>query len=217
MKTLITISLALLMSYTVKAQKARVGFVAGANYSNLVFSNTGDSDPINGMKPGITGGVVTEIDFGRLSIQPTVLFSQKGTMDKYSQDDVTVKERINLSYFELPVNVVYNFSSGRKGHFFAGAGPYIAWLASAKYKLKMGDFKDSEWLNVGAGADNDLKEIDYGLNALVGYRPSVNFSVSVHYTRGLCNLIPDVEDSEVKLMNQNFSLRIGYYFKGKQD
>ena len=101
--------------------KIAIGAKAGLNVSDIVSDGI-DSSP----RLGIVAGVFATVPFGKLSVQPEVLYSMKG----YDADklDFTVE----LDYIEFPVLIRYDFRP-RNGHVMIG--PAISRRLNAKNSL----------------------------------------------------------------------------------
>ena len=95
-----------------QAQEVRIGLRAGANYSNLA-GNINNQDTYNN-KFGFLGGVIVNVPVtsdGFFSVQPEVLYSQKGFENKPTEYSVlgipgTMQKRegsVNYNYLDVPV------------------------------------------------------------------------------------------------------------------
>lgn len=207
MKTILLCCILCTSMIAVHAQKSRVGFSAGANFSKIKAKDATEAKFL----PGVAFGLITEIEFGKVSVNPSIYYSQKG--EKFAYDDGSFKMKIN--YFELPVNILYKGRSGMNS-WFAGGGPYIASAAIAKSTLKKA-LTGKEMLNIGKDKNHDIHPKDLGLNAIVGYRLANGVSFSLNYSHGLYNINPARGNDDVKLYNRTFGIKIGYFFKGLKD
>ena len=148
-------------------------------------------------------GAVFEVSFGKLSLQPAVLFSQKGETAHtainsqsigyyyFTQSDRTSTNRYN--WLELPLNVVYTTHGDHGLQLFAG--PYVA-LGIGGYQAGTQDYSSSGVIGpssypiderISYGADTNNKGLDVGLNFGVGYRQGP-LQVQLGYGLGLLNL-----------------------------
>src|SRR6202008_3594542 len=110
-------------------------------------------------------------------------------------------------------NFVRNIKCGKSkaSTLYFGGGPYIAFnLPSKKVEHIPGNDIETD-VSFGDQPANDLRGIDYGGNAIIGYRTGMGVSVSLHYTQGARNLVP-VENGD-KIKNIAFGIRIGYLFR----
>lgn len=140
-------------------------------------------------------GVAAEINFGKLALQPALVFSQKGEQFKTvtildgavrTIDERTSNNRYN--WLELPLNVVYT-SHGDHGLQVFG-GPYVALAVGGRQvgtlttnSQNPRDFDDK--ITYGPTADN--RRLDFGFNAGVGYRQGP-VQIQLGYGLGLRNL-----------------------------
>ncbi|ALD20190.1 hypothetical protein AM218_01765 [Hymenobacter sp. DG25A] len=129
-------------------------------------------------------GVTLNAQFGNFSVQPSLLFSQKGFKIDYSESDrgytFHVETSSRLNYLELPINFVYTVG-GEEG-FQVFAGPYAAFGISGKYNYKatltgngtdesQSNEADIHYSNKIKNNDNVYyRALDAGLNAGIGYK-----------------------------------------------
>ena len=204
--TLPVLVFTIFISSTVHAQKARIGFSAGATLAQVKTEADNQKDKSD-LHLGFTLGVVADVSFGKqFSFQPALNFLQKGGKDNQTINGMSYKSAITLNYLELPLNFVYH-SKGKKGHFLTGIGPSLAYALSGKAKISSGDQTESVKLKIGNGTDDDLKPFEFSGNVLAGYESSNGIFVTVNYNFGLSNVSTD---SQSTLKNSYFGLRIGY-------
>jgi len=159
-------------------------------------------------------GAVADISLSPIfSLQPGLTYVGKGGKVDFSEmaeeaglepgDFEELKQTINFSYLELPVNLVANFNAGT-GKVFVGAGPYAAYALSGN--AKAGDLKeDAEF---GSGEDQ-VKRMDFGINFLGGYQLSNGLNIHAGYGLGLSNL---ENNSNTATKNRVFSFGLGFMF-----
>lgn len=219
--------------------KAQIGFGAhaGVNFATLKSEYTPSGGPdqkeTGKTKVGFLVGVVANIPFSSaLSFRPELNFIQKG--GKFSSNEtisgVTYidKSDVTFNFIELPLNIVYSMPAG-PGRFCVGAGPNISFGLSGKNKYSYSysgsgfpSQSGSETANVKFDGkknadlppnDNDihLKALDFGGNALVGYKMNMGFFFNAGYTFGFSNLDPNPNTS---LKTGGFTIKIGYMFSG---
>lgn len=171
------ISTSLLMQTELKAQQ-KVGIKGGLNLSNL----TGDTNDKNLLAGFHVGGWLEAPVTEALSIQPELLFSQKGLKQDYNWDELNVETRLRLNYLEIPVNLVYHLS---KDFSFEG-GPYIGYLLSAKMEATSENNSGSiEYLK--ELDRNDFNQFDFGLG--FGLRYYFNpLYLGFNYKAGFANI-----------------------------
>lgn len=193
MKFYVTVALAaIFMAGSAKAQHVNMGVKAGLNVYNINTDNNTSYDS----KTGLNLGLIGHIHLSRqLALQPEVVYSAQGA--KYTVAGTETK--IKLNYINVPVLFQYMFDNG----FRLQAGPQVGFLASAK----------SETNNTDTDIKNNLKSIDFGLGAGVGYvHPASGFGVDARYNLGLSNIN---ENTAVKSTNNGFQVGVFYLFKHK--
>jgi hypothetical protein len=211
MKTITTFMMLmiLLTSRSLSAQTT-VGLTGGASFANVTAKAEGISVSAK-MKTGFTAGLFVNFPLSsNFSFQPALNFVQKGSK---SSDD-TYSEKTNFNYFEVPLNFVYNNSG-----FFAGAGPSISFGLSGRDKfIDKIDASRSENVKVKFGSDDDqAKRLEFGVNALTGYKTVSGFLFAINYNLGLSNLMnrnPDDEGGTIK--NKYFAIKIGFLLNGNK-
>ncbi|UOQ97521.1 PorT family protein [Hymenobacter sp. 5317J-9] len=129
-----------------QAQSApRFGLKAGVSSATYA----GKDNTATTAKIGVNAGITLNLGLtDQLSIQPEVLFSQKGTKLSYNQDnsDVTVfltngnafgrkgsgTYTQTLNYLDVPVLLRYNIGPTDGAGFFVEAGPQVSFLLSQR-------------------------------------------------------------------------------------
>lgn len=207
----ILLTLAIAMPFAA-GQKVSFGILGGVNFQNLNGKDNDGDKLENKIKPGFHAGFNVQIpivpDF---YFQPGLLFTTKGCKDTEDSPDI----KVNISYLELPLNLVYKPLVG-KGHFMLGFGPYLGYGISGK--VKSGD--DSEDIKFSNKVDSPqtaltLRPFDAGANIFAGYELPVGLFFQLNTQLGLLNIQPEyegMEDNELTLKNTGFSLSAGFRF-----
>ncbi|GAA3964114.1 hypothetical protein GCM10022407_08470 [Hymenobacter antarcticus] len=142
-------------------------------------------------------GAVLEVAFRRFSLQPALVFSQKGeqfdaatSMSGVAGVSSTELSTVNRSnWLELPVNMVYTLHG-----FQLFAGPYVALAVGGRQRgtlmeaspfERFGPFDYDKKLYYGKGTTN--RRLDAGVNFGLGYRKGP-LQVQLGYGLGLRNL-----------------------------
>ena len=186
-----------LSSTAAHAQGARIGIKAGPSLTSLIGK---DADGFK-YKFGFHGGILAELGVtDNFAIQPEVLFSMKGAKVDDSQDG-----RVNQSYIDVPVL----FKVKADGLFFE-AGPQVGFLANAKYKED----------GISESAKSDLKKVDFGYAAGLGYQAASGPMIGLRYNGGFTKVGSSQTYGNIKLeagkvYNSAFQLYVGYLFGGK--
>lgn len=180
----------------------KYGLKAGANFYQIGGSDADDFKEDRKMKIGLAGGAFVNIPINEtFSVQPELLYSMEGNLQKYEEMGVDVKTSYNLSYINIPVLVQYNASG-----FYAETGPQIGFLMSAKGKVEV----DGEEV-----ADEDIKESLKSINVSwaigLGYKLKSGIGFGARYNLGLTS-IADADDT--KVTSSGFHVGISYTFGG---
>lgn len=125
----------------------RIGPQVGLNRTSASLTSTDlayqvDRPFAHTYRFGFEAGMLASLGFGRLSVQPALLFSQKGfnIQDEYTAatlpNGVTPFFRTDatyrLNYLTMPINVVYALQDDGQGfHLFAG--PYLGLLLGGDF------------------------------------------------------------------------------------
>jgi Outer membrane protein beta-barrel domain len=181
---------AIMLALAATAQHVNIGIKVGLNIYTINNDNNAKYDPKAGLNLGLIGHIhLTK----QLAFQPEIVYSGQGA--KFTTAGVETK--INLDYINLPLLFQYMFDNG----FRIQAGPQIGFLVNAKSKT-------------GSNATdikNNLKTVDFGLGAGVGYvHPPTGFGVDARYNLGLSNIN---DNSTVKSYNRGFQVGVFYLFK----
>ncbi|MGE6221375.1 porin family protein [Nubsella zeaxanthinifaciens] len=214
-KIVLLLALSAGLGLAAKAQDKPVSFgvKAGVAFANMDFSVMGISLSMD-TKTSFYVGANADIKVSELlSLQPGLTFINKGTKSSASSFDdggfslESEEATLNLSYLELPVNLLANFNAG-SGKFFVGAGPYAGYALSGN--TKSGGVKED--LTFGSGED-DIKRFDFGANFLTGYQLSNGLSINAGYSFSLGNLANDNNSGlDGKAKNKVFSVGLGFRF-----
>ncbi len=147
--TLFVLATSLSVSLAQAQTSFRFGPRLGANLSTATFNSleqatTGSSVLSTGRTPllGVQVWLAASIGAGPWTVQPALLFSQKGVRQKATATDrfagetltMTLDATSRVNFLELPVNVVYAFGPEGEG-FQVFAGPYVALAVGGKAEI----------------------------------------------------------------------------------
>ena len=228
MKKFIFSAVVIFTAISVNAQNKTVsankfGIQAGTNFSTYNEEFPNNVERKSDSKLGFTIGALADIDFGNsVSFRPELNFIQKGGEQKYNFNANTkVQEELTLNYIQFSPNFVYNFTAGM-GQFFIGVGPELSFGLGGKSKTEVNtsgtttittrtetDVKFDSKKN--AAGVRHLKSVDYGANAILGYKFNNGLFLRGGYTAGLNNL--SYEDNS-SFKTGGINLKVGYMFKG---
>ncbi len=132
-----------------------LGAKAGLNLSNLSMEDASDKN----MLAGFHGGLFVNMPLsGSFSVQPELLFSQKGAKWTSETSIADSEVKLNLNYLEVPVNLVYNLAEDFDFQF----GPYVGFLTNTKSEgtLTVGNvtYQTSDELD-----KDNFNTVDFGL------------------------------------------------------
>lgn len=195
------------------AQTISVGPRLGVNFGTQKVSGSDEAfaDDWNDKVEANTGlqiGGVANIKFNEtFSVQPELLFTQKGYKFEDDSESVTGK----YDYLELPLLAKISFGSPDFQGFIT-AGPTFGYWASGKDTYKSGGSEFSE--DVDFDNDDFIENrteiggsIGAGFAALLG-AGSLNFDV--RYGAGFSSIYDSADDD--KLKNSGISVSIAYLF-----
>ncbi len=173
-----------------------IGIKGGVNFANV---GGADAAPNSKTLIGFAAGGYLEISLPVLfTIQPEVLYSQKGFIADENISGTNVKVTGSLNYLEIPVLVKFSLPVPVvKPSLYAG--PAMGILLSAKAKAEAS----------GQSSETDIKDqitsTDWGL--VVGASANIAIiTVDIRYTLGLATID---KTSTTKAYNRVFSLMVG--------
>lgn len=226
MKTKIILFFAALMFSTtlVSAQSSgmQFGILGGVNFQNLNGKDYSGNKLENDMIVGFHAGVNVLIPIApEFYFQPGLLFSTKGATNENVVLGTTITTTTNLSYIELPINLVYRGELGN-GFVLVGFGPYVGYGIGGKVSVEGGSVtleNDVEFKSVVETDDELLtpyfKAFDAGANVFAGYEMAGGLFFQLNAQLGLLNINPEdkrIIDDESSVKNTGFGLSLGYRF-----
>ncbi len=123
-----------------------IGLKAGANLSNVIQHI--DENTTNGSKAGFVGGLFLELPIVKgFSIQPEVLFSQKGYKSKGSYLSTPYEYKVTSNFIDVPLLAKFKTSE----NFGIVIGPQFSFLTSTKTKYTI----SNSGFETIKNADND--------------------------------------------------------------
>ncbi|KAA9331609.1 PorT family protein [Hymenobacter busanensis] len=212
-----------------QAQGVRLGFRAGGNYSNLAGNIQNEATYNN--KIGFLGGVMLNADLsgdGFLSLQPEVLFSQKGFENKPTEYSRTLlgigytekrEGKVNYNYLDVPVLLKINADG-----FVFEAGPQFSYLLNSNNETKtIRTTSDGRTTTQEATNQNDvsgLNRAELGYAAGVGYQAENGLGLSLRYTGAFSDFVKSDNGTYFNGDLQNarqsaFQLSLGYLIPSK--
>jgi len=192
------------------------GVKAGVNITNQLYK-----DDIKTLSTDFTtktgfhlGGTVEILLLSHISFESGLFFSTKG----YNFDDNLYKCRVNLNYFEIPMNGVYTLKLKDFNLLFY-TGPYVGYAFSGKikslnemYSNSIGAQKELK-IDIGYDKSKDMyKPLELGLNIGTGIEMN-RISLRVQYGFSLSNIAGYSSDG-TKIKNRVWGISAGYKFGG---
>lgn len=197
----VALGCSLFLAATVQAQDpargATVGIKGGLNLTN--FYDSGEDVDSDNLKLGFQGGLFLKTPITTFfSLQPEILFSNKGNRREYNADLLGFgpgqsEVRFNLNYIEVPVLGVLNLGRSFNFHF----GPYAAFLVNANVRNRSENDRFDSFEDLGR---EDFNTIDYGLAGGIGFDAN-NLSLGFRYGYGLRDVAPDFNLGPVTVRN----------------
>ena len=185
MKKLIVFFTTALIALTVNAQW---GIKGGANFADLTGSGAQGSK----MLVAFYGGFFYNARINEMfSLQPELVYSSQGAKVEASD------EKLKLNYLNLTPLVRYNNKSG----FFAGTGPQLGLLLSARAKAG----------STTVDVKNLFKSTDFSWAFALGYEMETGFGFYGRYNLGISNI--DDTNSGETLKNSVIQVGIRYRLK----
>jgi hypothetical protein len=195
------------------AQGIRFGVKGGANLSNLSGDLT--NEDVYDNKYGFHGGLMLNVGLvgdGFLSIQPEVLFSQKGY--KYADDSFTVlgqtytyKGEQTYNYIDVPVLLKVN-----AGGLFFEAGPQYSYLLSVKDNSERRLSNGTTYSRVDNRDLDNVRRNEIGYAAGLGYQSPIGLLLGLRYNGAFTDFAKNgYRDDELRnARNSVFQLSLGY-------
>ena len=191
MKKLFTILFAVVLALSVSAQ-AQFGIKAGFNNS-AIGSSDSEFNEFFTSKSGMQFGGIAMFELSdAIQLRTAALYSQKGAT---ILDEITYA----LDYLEVPVDFAFILGDGG---FSLNAGPYFAFLMSAKSKFD-GESEDID----------DNSAMDIGLNFGASYLINEQILIDARYGMGLTN-ISSASNEDETILNGALQISVGYLFGG---
>jgi hypothetical protein len=201
--------------FTVQAysQKISFGISAGPNYTSLPGTGTLNGSLSDGYIAGFQAGASIDIGFKSFSIQPGTFFTTTGGQGQLSNISfdrtvtTTVNNKIVLDYVKIPVNLLYKVKA-TGGRLFLGGGPYAAVGVSGKISYATNkSYGTTDRLTFGSGSA-DIKNSDFGIDILAGYKLNSGLAISAGYSSGLTNIY----NGRANNKNKGSNISVGYFF-----
>ena len=191
----------------------------GVNRSDVFYDyKNGDlSSAIDMTMQGFHAGGTMENSLTELLSLETGLFvSLKGFKIDELLDGVTVRNKTNLYYLDIPATLKAAFKMGATSKWYLVAGPYFDIGMVGNYSTVYDWSGDKqaikEKIKWGDGED-EIERFDFGLSFGGGIEFSV-WQIGIYYDLGINNISPDAKPDNT-LKNRVWKISVGYKLGGK--
>ena len=201
-KVFFALAAVLMLSLTSQAQ-VKFGAKAGMNLSRV-------TENFETMKPGFHAGIYAQVKLHPMfSIQPEVLYSMQGGMEKDVNEilNQTISSKTTLTSHNVIVPIMLQFSPIKM--ITIEAGPQFGFNLgmSSHSVLTTQGLVDSETESDYTFESDDYNMFDFGLAAGLKLNVASNVNIYARYNFGLTNVFV-YEDDET--MNQNLMIGVGF-------
>lgn len=199
------------------AQGIRIGVKGGANLSNLSGDLTNEDRYEN--KFGFHGGLMLNIgllDDGFLSVQPEVLFSQKGFTyadDEFTSGTIRYKYDGDVTYNYIDVPVLLKIKAGSV---YFEAGPQYSYLLKIKNDARV-SLNGNTAVNTTTADLDDVNRNEIGYAAGLGYQSEGGLMLGLRYNGSFTDFGKDgYQDAETRnARNSVFQASVGFLLPSK--
>ena len=223
-KTLLLFA-ALTTAAFVTRTNAQIGIKAGVNFASIAQNETEASytDYEKKSVTGFQGGLTFDLGLSDIfTIQPEVLFIQKGGKSTYRADDNNkLVNRYYFNYIDVPILAKLKFygDGGGSGFYFI-AGPYVGLAMSGKVKSTLtvlgADTESEDDFTFDNDTDQErAKRLDYGVSFGGGVKIN-RLILDLRYNLGINNIsdndADNTNDEKPFLRHRGIGLTAGIEF-----
>lgn len=183
-------------------------------------SETKSSD----FQPGLRAGAVLDLTLSdHFSVQPGVFYNLNRTKTESKTEapgmSSSVKSTVMLHAVQVPVYAVYKTGDEGSGRFFAGIGGYVSYNIAGTLKTESSTtingatngINASTKMKFGNDKIDNLRPLDYGPSATLGYELANGLYFRGNFNYGLANMLP-AGNSDYSTKSMSFGLSVGYFF-----
>ena len=206
---------------------AQTGIKYGVKGGYNLATYSGTDSRSSEYKSGFTAGLYANFGIAdNFSVQPEVLFSQKGASIDNFQGLPTTRFKTTLSYIDVPVLLRVNAGQDGKGLFFE-LGPQASFLVRNRDFTQTGNTSTQSTDNTN---DADLNKTVVAYVGGIGYQLTNGLSLGLRYTGDFSQVYKQVNSSNYiakaygtsasngqnpSVHNSVFQFQVGYAFGGK--
>ncbi len=169
-----------------------VGIKGGLNFSNIDVSQSAGVNYNN--RTGYHFGAFTLLKFGKIGLQPEILFSRQGSQYKIVATDFEA----NFDYINIPIILKLYTIAGIN----IQVGPQIGFLSSAQAKETVGG------ITTTTDVKSLIKSNDFSLALGLGWDLPFGLTIDARYNLGLSKINDSVGSLDTR--NQVIQVSAGY-------
>ncbi|MBP2649039.1 MAG: hypothetical protein H6Q77_2663 [Gemmatimonadetes bacterium] len=156
------------------------------------------------LRAGFAAGGFIAIRFGSgFSVQPEVLYTQKGVKIDFSDGSMSADLRYKADYIDVPVLARYTFGKGLRGYVFAG--PSFDFQLSTKVAASL--LEQSGEQDVSEDVENFEFAMVFGGGIEVG-----PLLLEARWSEGLTNLAADATSEDPVIKSRTYLFLVGFRF-----
>lgn len=160
-----------------------------------------EGDPAMHVRVGVVAGAFATLPLTSwLDLDPEVLYASRGARLELEG----VKASVALDYLDIPVMARVRLKHTGTTHYYAAAGPFVAYLLRARSRTDFG--RSTEEIDI----TDQVEALDYGVAAGGGTERG-RLVIDARFTLGLKDVDKDTSDS-ARTRNRALSLTVGYRF-----
>lgn len=208
-----------LQAQSVENGRTNFGILGGINAQNFFGKDFQGNELENDLATGFHVGVNAQIPIApEFYFQPGLLFSTKGAKNR----DKAITTTYQLSYIELPLNLVYKGLLGN-GYVMVGLGPYLGYGIQGRVSQKgdgsLNTDTDVAFTNRVESSDPlttpYFRAFDVGGNVFAGYEFANGIFTQLNAQLGMIEINPEdnrFPGDKTSVKNIGFGLSLGYRF-----
>ena len=174
----------------------QLGVKGGLNIANVQTDIDTDG------KTGFHAGAFATWKFGRMGIQPELIFSKQGFAFNSQSTNLDIETDFNISYINVPIILKVYFVKGVN----LQVGPHIGF--AIKSELETTAAGNSITIDI----KDDIRDTDLSLAMGAGIDLPFGLNLSARYNLGLSNIAVENSIDGGETRNRVFQVSVGYAF-----
>lgn len=162
-------------------------------------------------KMGLAGGIFLEIGLpGPFSIQPEVLYVQKGAKISFAEGEFSGTLSANVDYIEIPLLLKYSFGSGGLTVPSIYAGPYYGFNTKAEFVMKVAGLPEEK-----EDIKDDIRDNEFGVAFGLGLTQKLGLlklTLDARYDLGISNIIEETVETPSSIKTRTWLFMVGISF-----